>query len=545
MDPGGPTATIIERIITLEPENAFKIIGYFLLQDIEDCDLIQLAFGTDQVLKDLCEKAKSVLGILNPNLRPFNPLHQSLSQSSPRNEFLDFSRNPNPLSPSLTSNTFGYNPDFRHEGSSQQQQQQWSNHFPFANLHQRSFSANEPGYQFLPGGLVDGFGSPGGLGSPSERISPNQQQRMIAAHGSPMSNIQGSGQFGVQGREERRYSVSNQLYLTFQPESSFTNVDVKTYFSNFGPVVDVSFPYQEQRTFGFVTFANAETVTTILAGVRLHIIGGSRVTVKPCKQKETIPQKQGSGQFGVQGRQGKRYPASHQLYLTFPPESSFTDEDVSTYFGNFGPVVDVRIPNQERRMFGFVTFANAETVTTVLAQGNSHLIGESAVIVKPYQQKETIPQDSGQQQQLNQLLERENLLHHPRLSGMDPRDQDESRFGPMMFRNPTQEMRQRRNVQADLQQAIEVEDQRRRLLNLKLPDMENKSIHHHQRSPSIASPAHFPSQVREGDSGIGEKDLEQVATSNEEHQGQERSLENTLPDSSFGSSNKSGQTSRV
>ncbi|EFH67903.1 hypothetical protein ARALYDRAFT_314515 [Arabidopsis lyrata subsp. lyrata] len=388
MDPGGPTATIIERIITLEPENAFKIIGYFLLQDIEDCDLIQLAFGTDQ--------------------------------SSPRNEFLDFSRNPNPLSPSLTSNTFGYNPDFRHEGSSQQQQQQWSNHFPFANLHQRSFSANEPGYQFLPGGLVDGFGSPGGLGSPSERISPNQQQRMIAAHGSPMSNIQGSGQFGVEG--------------------------------------------------GF----------------------GS-----PSEQKRMIAPLF-MGDFGS-------------------PMSNI----------NFGPVVDVRIPNQERRMFGFVTFANAETVTTVLAQGNSHLIGESA------------------QQQLNQLLERENLLHHPRLSGMDPRDQDESRFGPMMFRNPTQEMRQRRNVQADLQQAIEVEDQRRRLLNLKLPDMENKSIHHHQRSPSIASPAHFPSQVREGDSGIGEKDLEQVATSNEEHQGQERSLENTLPDSSFGSSNKSGQTSRV
>lgn len=184
MDSGDPIATISARIRTLEPENASKIIGYFLSQDIKHCDLIRLAFGTDQVLKGLCKKAKSVLGILNPNARLFNPLHQSLSQSSPRNEFLDFSRNPNPLSPSLTSNTFGYNPDFHHEGSSQQQQQQWSNHFPFANLHQRSFSANEPGYQFLPG-----FGSPGGLGSPSERISPNQQQRMIATHGSPMSNM--------------------------------------------------------------------------------------------------------------------------------------------------------------------------------------------------------------------------------------------------------------------------------------------------------------------------------------------------------------------
>ncbi|KAG7600217.1 RNA-binding domain superfamily [Arabidopsis suecica] len=419
MDSGDAIATISARIRTLEPENASKIIGYFLLQDITNSDLIRLAFSTDKVLKKFCEEAKSVLGILNPNARPFNPLHQSLSQSSPRNEFLDFSRNPNPLSPSLTSNTFGYNPDFHHEGSSQQQQQQWS------------FSANEPGYQFLPG-----FGSPGGLGSPSERISQNQQQRMTPAHGSPMSNIQGSGQFGVQG--------------------------------GFGS------PSEQQR---------------MIAAQFMGDFGSPMSNI------------QGSGQFGVQGWQGKRYPASHQLYLTFPPESSFTDEDVSTYFGNFGPVVGVRIPNQERRRFGFVSFANAETVTTVLAQRNSHLIGESAVIVKPYQQKETIPQD-GQQQQLNQLLERENLLHHPRLSGMDPRDQVESRFGPRMFRNRTQEMLQRSTEQADLQQGIEVQLQRRRQersLENTRPDSLFGSTRksgetHHQHSQSIGSPANFPPQ---------------------------------------------------
>jgi len=59
-------------------------------------------------------------------------------------------------------------------------------------------------------------------------------------------------------------------------------------------------------------------------------------------------------------------------------------------------------------------------------------------------------------------------------------------------------MLQRNTEQADPQQAIEVEDQIRRLSNLQLPGMENKSIHHHQPSPSIGSHAHFPSQVREG-----------------------------------------------
>nr|CAB3495486.1 unnamed protein product [Digitaria exilis] len=45
------------------------------------------------------------------------------------------------------------------------------------------------------------------------------------------------------------------------------------------------------------------------------------------------------------------------IYLTFPAESTFVEEDVATYFG---------IPCQERRMFGFVSFQNPETVSTIL-----------------------------------------------------------------------------------------------------------------------------------------------------------------------------------
>ncbi|CAA0286733.1 unnamed protein product [Arabidopsis thaliana] len=398
MQPGDAIATIIKRILTLEPEHALKIIGYILFQDFEHTELIRLAF---------CPA-----------------LHY---KSSPRNEFLDFSRNPYPLYPSLTGNTLGYYPNF-HDGSSQQQQ--WSNHFPIPRFW-------VPGYQFPPGGLAL---PPSVFGPPSERISPNQQQRMIAAHGSPVSNIQGSGQFGIEG--------------------------------GFGS------PSEQQRM------------------------------IAP----------QFMGDFGSR-----------------MSNSSFTDQHVSTYFGNFGPVLSVRIPNQKERVYGFVSFANAETVTTILDQENPHLIGESPVNIRPYQKKETIP-PKWQRQQLQQVLVGENLF----LSGMDPNER--CRVGPRRFRNETHEMLQRNTEQADPQQAIEVEDQIRRLSNLQLPGMENKSIHHHQPSPSIGSHAHFPSQVREGGSGTGEKDLEQVETSNEEHQGQEKSLENTLPDSSFGSTKESGET---
>ena len=54
---------------------------------------------------------------------------------------------------------------------------------------------------------------------------------------------------------------------------------------------------------------------------------------------------------------------------------------------SFGVVEDVRIPCQQKRMFGFVTFASANTVKTVLAKGNPHFVCGSRVLVKPYREK--------------------------------------------------------------------------------------------------------------------------------------------------------------
>lgn len=48
---------------------------------------------------------------------------------------------------------------------------------------------------------------------------------------------------------------------------------------------------------------------------------------------------------------------------------------------------DVRIPYQQKRMFGFVSFAHSETVKVVLARGNPHFICDSRVLVKPYKEK--------------------------------------------------------------------------------------------------------------------------------------------------------------
>ncbi|CAH2062953.1 unnamed protein product [Thlaspi arvense] len=83
--------------------------------------------------------------------------------------------------------------------------------------------------------------------------------------------------------------------------------------------------------------------------------------------------------------------ASRQIYLTFPADSIFREEDVSNYFSTYGAVEDVRIPNQQKRMFGFVTFVYSETVKSILAKGNPHFVCDSRVLVKPYKEKGKVP----------------------------------------------------------------------------------------------------------------------------------------------------------
>uniref|UniRef100_A0A804NYF7 Nucleic acid binding protein n=1 Tax=Zea mays TaxID=4577 RepID=A0A804NYF7_MAIZE len=124
-------------------------------------------------------------------------------------------------------------------------------------------------------------------------------------------------------------------------------------------------------------------------------------------------------------------PAARQIYLTFPADSTFSEEDVSNYFSMFGPVQDVRIPYQQKRMFGFVTFVYAETVKAILSKGNPHFVCDARVLVKPYKEKGKVPD---------------------------------------RFRKLEEEQA------AELQQAIELEG--RRFMGLQLLDLKSRGHHH-------------------------------------------------------------------
>ncbi|KAL2329307.1 hypothetical protein Fmac_022734 [Flemingia macrophylla] len=184
-------------------------------------------------------------------------------------------------------------------------------------------------------------------------------------------------------------------------------------------------------------------------------------------------------------------PASRQIYLTFPADSTFREEDVSNYFSIYGPVQDVRIPYQQKRMFGFVTFVYPETVKLILSKGNPHFVCDARVLVKPYKEKGKVP-DKKQQQQ----VDRGDFSPCGTPTGLDARDQYDLQLGSRMFYN-TQDMLWRRKLeeQADLQQALEL--QSRRLMGLQLLDIKK----HHQRALSagspIPSPTHSPNMFNQ------------------------------------------------
>ncbi|KAL0370333.1 UNVERIFIED_CONTAM: Zinc finger CCCH domain-containing protein 53 [Sesamum angustifolium] len=165
-------------------------------------------------------------------------------------------------------------------------------------------------------------------------------------------------------------------------------------------------------------------------------------------------------------------PSSRQIYLTFPADSTFKEEDVSGYFSMFGPVEDVRIPYQQKRMFGFVTFAYPQTVRLILAKGNPHFVCDSRVLVKPYKEKGKIP-DRKQLQQQHQHQERGEHSACLSPSGIDSRELFDLPIRSRMFLS-TQEMMLRSRLEQE-----NIELQSRRMMSLQLMDLKNQHHNNH------------------------------------------------------------------
>ncbi|KAG8370994.1 hypothetical protein BUALT_Bualt13G0041000 [Buddleja alternifolia] len=106
--------------------------------------------------------------------------------------------------------------------------------------------------------------------------------------------------------------------------------------------------------------------------------------------------------FSPMGLSDGEDPSSRQIYLTFASDSTFNEEDVSAYFSTFGPVQDVRIPYQQKRMFGKQLMDRGEYPGTDSRELFNNPIGPRLILKK---QKMMLRRKMEQEMVLHQTLE--------------------------------------------------------------------------------------------------------------------------------------------
>ncbi|KAK4786233.1 hypothetical protein SAY86_002922 [Trapa natans] len=502
MDSNEATTIVLSKIKCIDPDNATKIMGYLLIQDLSDMDLIRLAFGPDTLLRSLINKAKAEMGLLPGNspspchstpaspspilssiARPSNPAGdtaQFMPLSSPRllqRSELDMGgspRNPiwsGPISPSTNSSLpFVGRASFYRGNSSGggsrsrdfAEEQQMGDFFPFLNdtgdgsssesrLHRRSASENDASFDPQDGVFYGGTARrpcgdfTRGFCKTGSDHADDSSGPVSAFSGSPSSFDEAQKLLMLKLAHQQRV-ISALSASQFVPGSS-----------PISPSKYISSLLQQQQQHGDP-----------------HRLG---MIIEDDIYKHAHYQQERNGYMGL-AMPDRINSASRQIYLTFPADSTFKDEDVSEYFSCYGPVQDVRIPYQQKRMFGFVTFVFSDTVKLILSKGNPHFICSSRVLVKPYKEKGKVPEK--RQLSLQQQFERGDFSpsNSFKLDSGEPYDY-------IGYLNNTHEMFKRRlEEQAELLQAMDL--QGRRLVNLQLPDLKNGCIYNHQRLHSLS-----------------------------------------------------------
>ncbi|CAL4911866.1 unnamed protein product [Urochloa decumbens] len=427
MDAWEATKVVFERVRALDPDNASKMMGKLLIQDNSDRELIRLAFGPDHLLHAFVSSARAEL--------PAKPA--------------------SPPSPPVLSSPWGGCGEYDGGGPS-------------------------------PGGGVDHQSPFGG-----DAFYPENEYGCW----SPAS-----------GGYRRSLSLSDAEAGAWRPCVYFARGYCKNgsscrFLHDDLPVLDDSTAAAEQEMAVMRAKAlDAERMASAFPfsslprpkGISLNFLlhhqqqhehsqrGAATAMVHATEDMHRFPA--WSPRIMERGGNLISSPAARQIYLTFPADSTFTEKDVSNYFSMYGPVQDVRIPYQHKRMFGFVTFVYEESVRIILNKGNPHFVCNSRVLVKPYKEK-------------GKFHDRFRKLHHQHhgdftgctsptglLDSRDPFDLQQPQIGPrMMYGNiADHEALLRRKLEAqhqaaELQQAIELEGQR--FVRLQLLDLKSKGYH--------------------------------------------------------------------
>ncbi|KAL0733008.1 hypothetical protein Bca4012_009218 [Brassica carinata] len=376
------------RIQQLEPENASKIIGYLLLmQEHGDRDMIRLAFCPDSVM---CSMINFVKCELAKDPRYHSPPSDHLPTP---HGFGSFTGRP-PLvsvSPPLRTgfwenSTEVDNVQFLNFEDSVTTSPEFSNGFFSRDHHQQCLplrtSRRSPSLPEFPVKICHyfskGFCKHGNncryfhgqvipeRESFSQMFNPSDDQEHVVSPGS-LEKLEGEIIELLKSRRGAPISIASLPMM---------------YFEKYGRNLQAEGYLTESQRHGKAGYS----LTKLLARLKNTI----RLIDRPHGQHSVILAEDVSKfveYLEERNEHGAILAGSKQIYLTFPAESSFTEHDVSNYFSKFGLVEDVRIPCQQKRMFGFVTFVYTETVKLILAKGNPHFICGARVLVKPYREK--------------------------------------------------------------------------------------------------------------------------------------------------------------
>lgn len=416
-----PTSTkiVYDRILSLEPDLVNKIIGYLLLQDDADREMIRFAFGPDHLIHSLIAKAKHSLNLIS------NPV--ASAPISPPNGEVPVQFTPIPPAPPRSFSspaTFRiappywdplvieqpvHNMDFIPPSYSHLVSDDYRFHSQPQLLGlEDQFENVNPGVHDYSNNYFYPEATLGTVTTRSSRRSPSLPEfplkvchyfhKGYCKHGSNCRYYHGQpapDSFSQIFSPNSNDAINDDHFLPGSLEKLELELTELLKSRRGHPVSIASLPllYQEKygRTLqaeGYLTESQRHgkagySLTKLLARLKNSI----RLIDRPHGQHAVVLAEDAPRYMEYRSDSGGAASGSRQIYLTFPAESTFTEEDVSNYFMNFGPVHDVRIPCQQKRMFGFVTFLYPETVKMILTKGNPHFVCGARVLVKQYRDK--------------------------------------------------------------------------------------------------------------------------------------------------------------
>ncbi|KAG0489086.1 hypothetical protein HPP92_007897 [Vanilla planifolia] len=367
MDFSDLTKLIVTRIQKLEPDNVIKILGCIFLKEPSEQEMMQLAFGPEQVILSKIDEAKAVLGMSSPDDIAVSSQHQSISNAS--NQYTAFSQSshlfPSPatfhvpcqywdshlasehhsslhnleFSPSTYPDSIFEDYSLRSQGPFFNLEEQIDPASPVGilNYQDSSFSGNLPlrsarrspslpefpiktchyyskGYckhgatcrYFHGNTFSDGH---------SQALSPNLNELPSEEHGYSSGSLEKlEVEISELLRSQRGTAVSIASLPMLYYEKYGKNLQGKGYLTE----------SQRQGKSGL-------NLTKLLARLKNSI----RLIDRPHGQHSVVLAEDAPKYMECRNERsepGETATSSQQIYLTFPAESTFTEDDVSNYF---------------------------------------------------------------------------------------------------------------------------------------------------------------------------------------------------------------------